>query len=117
VRIFSTGDAALRSGKKKFSIPSIVFITQMGTMVLIGLWHGVTWNFVAWACGTVWAVCSQPLVGMDQRRFATCHGLAEGFECRRRAANVSFCSDRLGILCVAVLNGFGPIFAEADPLR
>ena len=39
---------ALRSGKKKFSIPSIVFITQMATMVLIGLWHGVTWNFVAW---------------------------------------------------------------------
>ena len=45
---FNPVTRALRSGKKKFSIPSIVFITQMGTMVLIGLWHGVTWNFIAW---------------------------------------------------------------------
>jgi D-alanyl-lipoteichoic acid acyltransferase DltB (MBOAT superfamily) len=45
---FNPVTRALRSGKKKFSIPSIVFFTQMGTMVLIGLWHGVTWNFVAW---------------------------------------------------------------------
>ena len=45
---FNPVTRALRSGKKKFSIPSIIFITQMGTMVLIGLWHGVTWNFVAW---------------------------------------------------------------------
>jgi len=45
---FNPMTRALRSGKKKFSIPSIVFITQMGTMILIGLWHGVTWNFVAW---------------------------------------------------------------------
>jgi D-alanyl-lipoteichoic acid acyltransferase DltB (MBOAT superfamily) len=29
--------------------PTIVlFITQLSTMVLIGLWHGVTWNFVLW---------------------------------------------------------------------
>jgi D-alanyl-lipoteichoic acid acyltransferase DltB (MBOAT superfamily) len=45
---FNPVTRALRSSKRKFSIPSIVFITQMGTMVLIGLWHGVTWNFVAW---------------------------------------------------------------------
>ena len=45
---FNPVTRALRSGKKKFSIPSIVFITQMGTMILIGLWHGVTLNFVVW---------------------------------------------------------------------
>ncbi len=45
---FNPVTRALRSGKKKFSIPGIVFITQMSTMVLIGLWHGVTLNFVAW---------------------------------------------------------------------
>ncbi|MGA2490251.1 MAG: MBOAT family O-acyltransferase [Anaerolineales bacterium] len=39
---------ALRSSQKKFSIPIIIFITQVSTMVLIGLWHGVTWNFVLW---------------------------------------------------------------------
>ena len=26
----------------------IIFVGQAGTMILIGLWHGVTWNFVAW---------------------------------------------------------------------
>jgi alginate O-acetyltransferase complex protein AlgI len=39
---------ALRSSRKPFSIPLIIFITQISTMVLIGLWHGVTWNFTLW---------------------------------------------------------------------
>jgi alginate O-acetyltransferase complex protein AlgI len=26
----------------------IIFTTQLATMVLIGLWHGVTWTFAAW---------------------------------------------------------------------
>ncbi|MCC6261224.1 MAG: hypothetical protein IT311_10210 [Anaerolineales bacterium] len=33
---------------KNFSIPIIIFITQLSTMALIGLWHGVAWNFLAW---------------------------------------------------------------------
>ncbi len=39
---------ALRSGKKKLPVALIILITQMATMVMIGLWHGVTWNFVLW---------------------------------------------------------------------
>jgi alginate O-acetyltransferase complex protein AlgI len=39
---------ALRSGKKRLAIPVIILITQLATMVLIGLWHGITWNFVLW---------------------------------------------------------------------
>ena len=39
---------SLRSARKKIAIPAIIFITQISTMVLIGLWHGVTWNFVMW---------------------------------------------------------------------
>jgi alginate O-acetyltransferase complex protein AlgI len=39
---------ALRSSKKKLPIPIIIFMTQIGTMILIGLWHGVTWNFFLW---------------------------------------------------------------------
>jgi D-alanyl-lipoteichoic acid acyltransferase DltB (MBOAT superfamily) len=38
----------LRSSKHRLSIPAIIFITQLGTMLLIGLWHGVTWNFILW---------------------------------------------------------------------
>ena len=39
---------SLRSGKRKWAIPAIIFVTQFSTMVLIGLWHGVTWNFIFW---------------------------------------------------------------------
>ncbi len=39
---------ALRSGKKRISIPVIILITQLATMLLIGLWHGVALNFIAW---------------------------------------------------------------------
>ena len=39
---------ALRSGKKKLSPGIIIFLTQLSTMILIGLWHGVTWNFFIW---------------------------------------------------------------------
>ncbi|MEW5828254.1 MAG: MBOAT family O-acyltransferase [Chloroflexota bacterium] len=37
----------LRSNK---SLPTwlIILLTQISTMVLIGLWHGITWNFVFW---------------------------------------------------------------------
>lgn len=27
---------------------SIILLGQIGTMLLIGLWHGITWNFVVW---------------------------------------------------------------------
>jgi D-alanyl-lipoteichoic acid acyltransferase DltB (MBOAT superfamily) len=26
----------------------VIFLTQFTTMLLIGLWHGISWNFVAW---------------------------------------------------------------------
>jgi D-alanyl-lipoteichoic acid acyltransferase DltB (MBOAT superfamily) len=33
---------------QKFPVPLIIFITQVSTMVVIGLWHGVTWGFFLW---------------------------------------------------------------------
>lgn len=39
---------SLRSAKPPLAIPWVILITQLSTMVLIGLWHGVTWNFVLW---------------------------------------------------------------------
>jgi len=38
---------ALRK-ENKLSAPLIIFITQMLTMLVIGLWHGVTRNFLIW---------------------------------------------------------------------
>lgn len=34
--------------KRNISIPWVIFTTQISTMLLIGLWHGVTWNFILW---------------------------------------------------------------------
>ena len=45
---FNPVTRALRSGKKPLPIPQIIFITQIATMVMIGFWHGVTWNFMLW---------------------------------------------------------------------
>jgi alginate O-acetyltransferase complex protein AlgI len=39
---------ALRSRPQMLPIWLIVLIGQMATMLLIGLWHGVSWNFIAW---------------------------------------------------------------------
>ncbi|MDH5505961.1 MAG: hypothetical protein OEZ02_01935 [Anaerolineae bacterium] len=38
----------LRSGGRQWPLAAIVFAGQLGTMILIGLWHGVTWNFFIW---------------------------------------------------------------------
>jgi alginate O-acetyltransferase complex protein AlgI len=39
---------ALRVGKVKLPPALIIFIGQMSTMALIGLWHGIAWNFLLW---------------------------------------------------------------------
>lgn len=38
----------LRSGPLRNSPGLIVLVGQLSTMVLIGLWHGITWNFAIW---------------------------------------------------------------------
>jgi len=45
---FNPFTRALRSSKKNISVPLIIFTTQVATMVLIGLWHGVAIGFVLW---------------------------------------------------------------------
>jgi len=37
-----------RSNYKNLPPILIIFFTQISTMVLIGLWHGINWNFVIW---------------------------------------------------------------------
>ncbi|HEY59955.1 MAG TPA: MBOAT family protein [Anaerolineae bacterium] len=38
----------LRTRKKPLPITIAIFITHVATMVLIGMWHGLTWNFIIW---------------------------------------------------------------------
>jgi len=39
---------ALRSRPKSLPFPFIIFIGQLSTFILIGLWHGISWNFAIW---------------------------------------------------------------------
>lgn len=34
--------------RRKLPAPLIILITQLSTFLVIGLWHGATWNFVIW---------------------------------------------------------------------
>ncbi len=38
----------LRSWQKPMSVSMMILLTQVATMLLIGFWHGVTWNFTLW---------------------------------------------------------------------
>ncbi len=38
----------LRAARVKLPTAAIIFIGQMSTMALIGLWHGIAWNFLMW---------------------------------------------------------------------
>jgi alginate O-acetyltransferase complex protein AlgI len=38
----------LRTRPRSLPPTLIILVTQLSTMALIGLWHGITWNFVLW---------------------------------------------------------------------
>ena len=46
--VFSPLTRSLLSHKRKPSPTVLALIGQMATMIVIGLWHGVMWHFVAW---------------------------------------------------------------------
>ena len=45
---FNPFTRALRSNQRNIPLPIIILLGQLGTMILIGLWHGITWNFIFW---------------------------------------------------------------------
>ncbi|MBA4385132.1 MAG: hypothetical protein C0410_10390 [Anaerolinea sp.] len=45
---FNPFTRALRSAKKPVPVWMVILITQVATMTLIGVWHGITLNFVLW---------------------------------------------------------------------
>jgi alginate O-acetyltransferase complex protein AlgI len=46
--VFNPLTRSLRSGKRPTPVWLVVLITQLVTMTLIGLWHGITLNFLIW---------------------------------------------------------------------
>ncbi len=45
---FNPVTRAIRSAKNPWPVWLTILVTQVSTMVLIGLWHGIAWGFVAW---------------------------------------------------------------------
>jgi D-alanyl-lipoteichoic acid acyltransferase DltB (MBOAT superfamily) len=46
--VFNPLTRSLRLGPRKLPTWTIIFIGQVSTMALIGLWHGITLNFLIW---------------------------------------------------------------------
>ena len=46
--VFSPLSRSLLRRKPRPSLTLIVFVSQLATMIVIGLWHGITWNFFIW---------------------------------------------------------------------
>ncbi|MEZ0395606.1 MAG: MBOAT family O-acyltransferase [Anaerolineales bacterium] len=46
--VFNPLTRALRASKRSLPAALIILAGQLSTMLLIGLWHGITWNFVLW---------------------------------------------------------------------
>jgi len=45
---FNPVTRSLRSARRPMPPMTVLFITQVSSMLLIGLWHGITWNFALW---------------------------------------------------------------------
>jgi alginate O-acetyltransferase complex protein AlgI len=45
---FNPVTRAMRTARRPLPAWAMIFLAQVSTMVLIGLWHGVTWNFALW---------------------------------------------------------------------
>ena len=45
---FNPLNRSLRSAKRPLPAWAMILITQVSTMLLIGIWHGVTWNYALW---------------------------------------------------------------------
>ncbi len=39
---------SMRAAQHPLPVWSMILLSQLSTMALIGLWHGITWNFVLW---------------------------------------------------------------------
>jgi D-alanyl-lipoteichoic acid acyltransferase DltB (MBOAT superfamily) len=68
---------AMRTSRWSYPTSLIIFTSQLSTMILIGLWHGITWNFLLWGAWhglglfahNRWTAYTRPrLAGLDEQR-------------------------------------------------
>lgn len=73
---FNPVNRALRKSKLAKSQTLLLFFTQVTTMLLIGLWHGITWTFLIWGLWhgvglfiqNRWSTATKSLQGRIQRK-------------------------------------------------
>lgn len=46
--LFNPLTRSMRSSHINIPLPLIIFIGQLSTFILIGLWHGISWNYAIW---------------------------------------------------------------------
>jgi len=46
--LFNPLTRTLRNDPRNIPLPLIIFIGQLSTFILIGLWHGISWNYAIW---------------------------------------------------------------------
>lgn len=74
--LFNPLTRALRSGSRSMPAWLVILITQLVTMTLIGLWHGITLNFILWGAWhglglfiqNRWSDLTKPLSARIQQR-------------------------------------------------
>ena len=105
---------ALRSSRK-LPVGAVILIGQLATMVLIGLWHGVTWNFALWGLlARRGVIRSQPVGRMEPRPRDPAGkpaGVEEGIHRAFHAGHVPLRRSGLGVVCASV----GGKFREGFP--
>ena len=94
----------------------ILFISQVSTMLVIGLWHGITWNFVIWGawhglgCSSTTAGANYPAMADD---FGTSSALEAGRNGRQHGVHFHLCGVGLGVVCLPTPVLALQVFGEA----
>ncbi len=102
---FNPFTRALRGGKKPLPVPVVIFITQLSTMLLIGLWHGMTLNFVFWGLWhglgmfvhNRWAEFMKPRLRCSGGQTSP----AKDANCGFHILHLQLCCPGLGVVCPA----------------
>ncbi|MBK9750312.1 MAG: hypothetical protein IPO91_26555 [Chloroflexi bacterium] len=91
--------------KRKWNAVLNVLIAQLATMIVIGLWHGIAWNFLLWG---VWhgfgVVRAQAVERPHPRVVSRPRGQARaeaGMDGVLVVRHLPLCGDRLAVVCAA----------------
>ena len=101
--VFNPLTRRLRSAAVPPPMWLIILVTQASTMVLIGLWHGITWSFAAWGMWhAIGLFIHNRWVSLTANRLPAWLRFAhraDGFSGCGAIPHVQFCDGWLALLC------------------